>query len=80
MSGAGYGGLGWGDNHQGVIAAWIIKRRHLRQIREATEADLIERGILPPVKPASPASVIWAGFALGLILGLFLGLIFWELT
>jgi hypothetical protein len=54
--------------------------RARRQVLEATEADLRERGIPIPPVPMSQEKVFAMGFACGLFLGLLIGLIFWELT
>jgi len=65
-SGAG-GGIGWVGYGRGVVVAYIARRRAMRKMTSAVEADLTERGIPIPPKP-------------GLLLGLFIGLVFWELT
>jgi hypothetical protein len=78
MSGGAWGGsLNWTSGGGGGGRA---QRTAQRQIREATEADLIERGILPPPSPMSQASIFWAGFFVGLLLGLLIGGVVWELT
>ncbi|HZR04020.1 MAG TPA: hypothetical protein VFA81_12715 [Burkholderiales bacterium] len=41
---------------------------------------MTENGIPIPPKPMSQAQIFWIGFACGLLLGLFIGLVFWELT
>lgn len=78
MSGAGAGGgLGWTGHGHGAFGASVARRRAVRQILDATEATLKERGL--PV-PMSQAKVFWLGFLSGLCLGLLIGLVFWELT
>jgi hypothetical protein len=46
----------------------------------ATEADLKERGIVPPPRPLSQAAVFWLGFLCGAAVISFPWFIFWELT
>ena len=84
MSGAGAGrshnAVGWAGHNHGWFAARAARRLATRQVLEATEADLTERGILIPPKPMSQASMFWAGFFVGLLLGLLIGGVVWELT
>ena len=74
MGGGGAGG-GFGP-HGGIIA----RMRARRQVLDAVEADLRERGLPIPQVPMSQEKIFAIGFACGLLLGLFIGLIFWELT
>ena len=46
-SGAG-GGIGWVGYGRGVVGAYIARRRAMRQMTSAVEADLTERGIPIP--------------------------------
>jgi hypothetical protein len=85
MSGGTGGGIGWSASGQhGSIGGWIARRRATRRncrlIREATEAELTERGIPIPVKPISWVQAFWIGFTVGLLLGLLIGGVVWELT
>ena len=73
------GGLGGGGGH-GPEGGIFARLRARRQVLEATEADLRERGLPIPPVPTSPAKIFAAGFVCGLLLGLLSGLIFWELT
>jgi hypothetical protein len=73
----GGGGVGGGHGPQGgFFARW----RARKQVLEAVEADLRERGLPVPPIPTSPQKIFGAGFLCGLLLGLLIGLIFWELT
>jgi hypothetical protein len=76
MSGGGAGG-GGGYGPQG---GFFARARARRQVLEATEAELRERGLPIPPVPMSQEKVFAIGFACGLFLGLLIGLIFWELT
>lgn len=81
MSGGTWGGsLNWVGHNKGVLAARSARRLAQRQILEVTTAELKERGIMPEAKPMSQAQTFWIGFAVGLLLGLLIGGIFWELT
>jgi hypothetical protein len=73
MGGGAGGGIG---PHGGFIARW----RARRQVLDAVEADMRERGLPIPPVPMSQEKVFAIGFACGLLLGLLIGLIFWELT
>lgn len=78
--GAGAGGWGgWGQG-QGWVAAYLARRRATQQMFEAIEADLKERGMTIPPRPMSQEKVFCIGFFCGLLLGLLIGLVFWELT
>ena len=80
MSGGTYGGgVGWAGHNHGFLAARAARRLARKQVLEATEADLAERGIQVPT-PMSQMAIFWCGFAVGLLLGLFIGGVFWELT
>jgi hypothetical protein len=82
-------GIGGSPNHM-VLAARAARNRSTitdedarRMIVEATAAELKERGIKVPTysdRPMSQTAVFWCGFLGGLMLGLFVGLVFWELT
>jgi hypothetical protein len=80
MGGGGGGGIGWVGHGKGLIGAFIARRRATRQIYEALEADMAERGLPIPPRPMSQEKVFAIGFLCGLLLGLLIGLIFWELT
>jgi hypothetical protein len=72
------GGLGGGGfSPSGGFIARMCARR---QMLDATEADLRERGLPIPSVPMSQEWIFAIGFACGLLLGLLMGLIFWELT
>ena len=71
------GGLGGGHGPEG---GYFARLRARRQVLNATEADLRERGLPVPPIPTSPERIFAAGFLCGLLLGLLIGLIFWELT
>lgn len=82
-SGGGGGGVGgWGGRGQGqgLVGAYISRRRAAQQVYEAVEADLMERGLPIPPRPLSQEKIFVYGFLCGLFLGLLIGLIFWELT
>jgi hypothetical protein len=49
-------------------------------VKRQIAAMMKDAGIPVPPRPMSQAKVFWIGFACGLLLGLFVGLIFWELT
>jgi hypothetical protein len=88
MGGGGFGGGGggrgcgidWVGLGQGVIGAYLARRRVRQQMLDALEADMTERGIPVPSRPMSQERVYALGFLSGLFLGLLIGLIFWELT
>lgn len=49
MGGCGGGGdLGWAGDGHGPVGAYIARRRARRQVLEATEAELVERGLAVP--------------------------------
>ena len=49
MSGGGHGGgIGWVGHGHGALIAYISRRRARRQVLNATEAELVERGLLVP--------------------------------
>jgi len=73
-------GISWVGDGKGVFGAYIARHRAKRQMRQAVEADLTERGIPIPGAPMTLWRMYWVGFASGLFLGLLIGLIFWELT
>jgi hypothetical protein len=82
-SGGGFGGhLGWGGwgQGQGLVGAYLARRRATQQLFDAVEADLKERGLPVPPRPMPQEKVFGIGFVCGLFLGLLIGLIFWELT
>jgi hypothetical protein len=76
----GGGGIGWVGHGQGIIGAYFARRRAQKQVLDATEAMMNESHVPIPPKPLSQAQVFWIGFTCGLLLGLFAGLVFWELT
>jgi len=81
MGGGGSGGgIGWVGHGRGTLGALLARRRAVRQTLEATEAMMKEDGVPMPARPMSRAQIYWIGFASGLFLGLFIGLVFWELT
>jgi hypothetical protein len=65
-SGAG-GGIGWVGYGRGVVGAYIARRRAMRQMTAAVEADLTERGIPIPPKPLSQEKIFGIGFFCGLL-------------
>lgn len=69
----GGGGIGW-------IGGARAQRRAVSKSFDAVEGMMEECGIPVPPRPMSQAKVFWIGFACGLLLGLLIGLIFWELT
>lgn len=79
MGGGAGGGIGWvGHGHHPVVAA-VMRRRAARKVMESAEAMMTE--------PMSPETLkhemnvaLWFGFALGLIVGLLIGWLVWELT
>lgn len=76
----GGGGIGWVGHGKGVIGAYIARRRAIRQSFDAVEGIMNESGIPIPARPMSQAKIFWIGFTCGLLLGLLVGLVFWELT
>jgi hypothetical protein len=71
------GGSGGG---LGPVGGIVARMRAKRQVLDALEADLSERGLQTPPIPLSQGKMFLVGFACGLFLGLLVGLIFWELT
>jgi hypothetical protein len=69
----GGGGIGW------VGGARAQRRAQLESFK-AVEGIMTESGIPIPPRPMSQTKVFWIGFSCGLLLGLLIGLIFWELT
>jgi hypothetical protein len=63
-----------------MLSAYLDRRRATRQLFDAVEADLMDRGLEIPARPVTAEKIFGAGFACGLLLGLLVGLIFWELT
>ena len=78
--GGGGGGIGWVGQGHGPIVAFLARRRAKRDMLNALEAEITDRGLPIPPKPMSQAMIFWIGFFCGLFLGLLIGLIFWELT
>lgn len=75
--GGGSGGGGSGINWVGGAKA----QRHAQlESYKTVEGIMKESGIPIPSRPMSQAKVFWIGFACGLLLGLLIGLIFWEMT
>jgi hypothetical protein len=82
MSGGsgGGGGIGWVGHGKGLVGAYIARRRTREAMLDALEADMTERGLPVPPRPMSQERVFGIGFLCGLLLGLLIGPIFWELT
>ena len=79
-AGGGGGGIGWVGHGRSVVGAYFARRRAARQVYDAVEATMTERGLPVPPRPMSQEKVFTIGFVCGLLLGLLIGLIFWELT
>lgn len=78
MGGAGAGGGGWGGGHftgggKGPGSRWWAAS----EMQKASAEMLKEKGLEVP-EVSKPWN--WLSFFVGLGLGLFIGLIFWELT
>ena len=61
----GGGGLGWAGHGHGPVGAYIARRRARRQVLEATEAELEERGLPVPKRRWSenwPGRKLWQAF------------------
>lgn len=71
--GASGGGIGW-------VGGGRAQHRARLESFKAVEGIMAESGIPIPPRPLSQAKMFWIGFTCGLVLGLLIGLIFWELT
>jgi hypothetical protein len=83
MGGFGHVGGGYGPVYTGhnPITTQLLLWRARRKSLAATEAMMEEQGIeVPETQIWAPHKIWWFGFACGLVLGLFIGLVFWELT
>ena len=78
--GGGRGDIDWVGYGKGVIGAYVARRQTRRQMYEAVEAIMEERGLPIPPRPMSQEKVFALVFLCGLFLGLLIGLIFWDLT
>jgi hypothetical protein len=74
------GGGGVGGGGHWIQGGYIARIRARRQVIAATEAEMRDRGLPIPRVPMSQEKIFAIGFLCGLLLGLFVGLIFWELT
>lgn len=79
-AGAGGGGIGWVGHGHGAVGAHIARHNAREKTLEGCEAMLKDAGVEVPPRPMSQRAVFLSGFACGLFFGLFIGLIFWELT
>jgi hypothetical protein len=71
----GGGGVGGGHVPPG---GYFARLRARRQVFDAVEADLRERGLTVPPIPALPERVLAAWLVCGLIVGLLVGLVLWT--
>ena len=69
MGGGARGDIGWVGHGLGPLGAYFARRRALRQMKAAVEADLTERGLTITSNPLSRRKAV--GFVLsgGLLLG-----------
>ena len=75
------GDIGWVGHGRGPLGAYLARRRALRQIKAAVEADLTERGLPIPPSPAPRRQIPWLVLSWILLLGVFLtALAFWAST
>jgi hypothetical protein len=72
--------IGWVGRGRGPLGAYIARRRATRQMRDAVEEDLTERGLPIPPSALSRSKIFRLVFLCGLLLGLFAWLIFLKLT
>jgi hypothetical protein len=70
--------IGWVGYGQGPLGAYFARRRALRQIKAAVEADLTERGLPIPSSPMSRRKIFGLVLLFGLLLGSCAWLVFWE--
>lgn len=80
MGGGARGDIGWVGDGRGALGAYIARRRALRQIKAAVEADLTERGLPIPPRSLSRTQIFGLGLLCVLLLGLFVGFVLWKLT
>jgi hypothetical protein len=69
----GRGDIGWVGHGRGPLSAYLARRRAVRQMRAAVEADLNERGLTIPSNPLSGQKMV----ALLLSCGLLVGFVIW---
>jgi hypothetical protein len=72
------GDIGWVGDGRGPLGAYFARRRALRQIKAAVEADLTERGLPVPSIPMSRRKILGLVILCGLLLVSFVWLVFWE--
>jgi hypothetical protein len=72
------GDIGWVGHGHGPLGAHFARRRAMRQIKAAVEADLTERGLPIPPSPMSRRKILGLVFLCALLLGSFIWLVFWE--
>jgi hypothetical protein len=70
------GDIGCVEHRHVALGAYLARRRALRQIKTAVEADLAERGLPIPPRPMSPRKIFFLGLLCALLVGLFVGLVF----
>lgn len=70
------GDIGWVGHGRGAIGAYVARRRAIRQIKAAVEADLLERGLPIPPRPVSRRRIFGLVLFCGLLFILFVGLVF----
>ena len=73
-------GIAWVGVGKGRVGSYFARERAKQKSFEAVEGIMTESGIPFPPRPMSQEKVFGIGFLCGLLLGLFIGLIFWELT
>jgi len=75
------GDIGWVGHGRGILGAYLARRRALRQIKNAVEADLTERGLPIPPRPIARREMAWWVLSWILLLGVFfIALVFWTST
>jgi hypothetical protein len=82
MGGGGGGrgdGIGWVGQGLGPVAAFLARRRARQQSFDAVEGILKEDGVSVPPRPLSRAKIFGIGLLCVLLVGLLIGLVFWEL-
>ena len=67
------GDIGWVGHGRAPLGAYLARRRAVRQMKAAVEADLIERGLMTPSNPLSRRK----RFGLVLLGGLVIGCVIW---
>jgi hypothetical protein len=68
------GGGGW----HSPAGNYVARLRAKRQVLEAVEADLRERGLAVPPRPASPERIVAIWLFCLLLFGLLTGFLFWR--